>query len=76
MKSKGFANPIMSGGSKAATSFMEQRLIDEMWIDIEPLIFAKGVPIFQKSNLNVKIRMIKIAKISKNTIQLRYKVLK
>ncbi len=76
VKSKGFKVAFMSGGSKIATSFMEQGLIDEVWIDIEPLIFGKGVPILQKSKLNVKLRMFKTKRISNNTIQLCYKVLK
>jgi dihydrofolate reductase len=76
LKSKGFEVAFMSGGSTVATSFMKEGLIDEIWIDIEPLIFGKGIPIFQESKLNIKLRMIKTTKISKNTIQLRYKVLK
>jgi dihydrofolate reductase len=76
LRSKGFKTAFMSGGSKVATSFMEQGLIDEVWIDIEPLIFGKGIPIFQNSKLNVKLRLFKTKKISKNTIQLCYRVLK
>lgn len=76
LKSQGFKVAFMSGGSTVATSFMEDGLIDEIWIDIEPLIFGKGIPLFQESKLNTKLRMIKTTKISKNTIQLRYKVLK
>lgn len=76
LKSKGFKVAFMSGGSKVATSFMQQGLINEIWIDIEPLIFGNGIPLFQISKLNVKLRMTGTKKISKNTIQLRYKVLK
>ena len=76
LKSEGFKVAFMSGGSKVATSFIQQGLIDEIWIDIEPLVLGNGIPTFQVSKLKVKLRMIMTKRISKNTIQLRYKVLK
>jgi dihydrofolate reductase len=76
LKSKGFKELIVGGGSKLATSFMEQGLIDEIWLDLEPLIFGHGIPLLQNTKLEVKLRLIKTIKLSKNTLQLRYKVLK
>ena len=75
MRAKGFDRVIIGGGSKPATGFMKQRLINEIWLDIEPLAFGNGVPIFQKSDLDVKMRLIKTVRLSRNTIQLRYRVL-
>lgn len=76
LKEKGASEALIAGGSKLNSSFMQKKLIDEIYLDIEPLIFGKGIPIFEKNNLDIKLELIKTRKLSKNTIQLHYKVLK
>ncbi len=75
IKSKGFRYALIGGGSKLATDFFEKGLIDEIYIDIEPIIFGKGIPLFQRSKTDARLRLLKIVKLSKNTIRLQYKVL-
>jgi dihydrofolate reductase len=75
LKAKRFNEAIIGGGSKLATSFLKQSLIDEIWLDIEPLVFGKGIPLFQESELEAKLRLVKTVRLSKNTIRLQYKIL-
>jgi dihydrofolate reductase len=76
LKSKGFNEAIIGGGSRLATSFFKKGLIDEIYLDVEPMVFGKGIPLFQKSGMEAKLRLIKTAKLSRNTIRLQYRVLK
>lgn len=39
-------NAILLGGAKAATSFLEQRLISEIHLDRNPILLGEGIPMF------------------------------
>jgi dihydrofolate reductase len=76
LKSKGFKEIIIGGGGNLNSSFVNNRLIDEIWLDIEPLFFKAGTKLFEKNKMDVRTKLIKLKKLSKNLIQIRYKVLK
>ncbi len=75
LKRKGFKTVLVAGGSRLNSSFIKPELIDELYIDVEPLILGKGIPFFQGENFEKKLNLIDISKLSKNTIQLHYSVL-
>lgn len=72
--SRGFKTAFVAGGSKLATSFIKQGLIDELILDIEPTISGRGMPLFQPANFDLELKLIGTKKLSNNTIQLRYRV--
>ena len=51
LKKKGFKEVLIGGGGKLNASFMKENLVDEMIIDIEPLIFGKGIKLFAEGDL-------------------------
>ena len=67
---------IVAGGSKLNASFLEENLIDEIYIDIEPFVLGKGIKLFVDSDFEASLELLETAKISTNEIQLHYKVLK
>ena len=74
LNEKGFSNALIVGGGKLNASFMKEKLIDEIYLDIEPLIFGKGVKLFYDENFESKLILLKISKLSKDIIQLHYKI--
>jgi len=76
LRSKGFRKIIVGGGSKTNYSFLKSGLIDKMYIDIEPIIFAKGIAFLPPHAFESKLKLLRIKRLSKNTIQLHYKVIK
>ena len=76
LKKRGFDQAIIGGGSKLATSFLKQGLIDEIYLDIEPLIFGKGIQIFQKTGITSKLKLVKTVRLSKNSVRLHYKIVR
>ncbi len=76
LKEKGFNEIVVAGGGRLNSSFLKEGLIDEIYIDIEPLIFGKGIKLFSDNDLTVKLELLSLKKISKNLVQLHYKVLK
>ncbi|PIP24236.1 MAG: deaminase, partial [Candidatus Nealsonbacteria bacterium CG23_combo_of_CG06-09_8_20_14_all_37_18] len=50
--------------------------IDEIFIDIEPIILGKGIPLFRDKDFKRNLKLVGQKKISESEIQLHYKVLK
>jgi dihydrofolate reductase len=75
LEQKGFKE-VMIGGGRIVGSFMEQKLVDEIFLDIEPHAFGNGKMLFGDSNFDFKLKLLGIKKFSKNEVQLHYKVLK
>jgi len=74
IKDKGFEQALVTGGGETNKAFLETGLIDEIYLDIEPLIFGDGIPLFSPSNVELKLKLLETKKISDQTIQLHYKV--
>lgn len=76
LEKKGFDNALVAGGGMLNASFMTRNLIDEIYLDIEPVAFGKGIRLFEESNFESRLKLLEIKKLSDNEIQLHYQVLK
>jgi dihydrofolate reductase len=75
-KKIGFKEVVIAGGSKLNASFVKEGLIDDIYLDVEQMIFGKGVNLFGGEDFHVKLRLVGTRKLSPGIIQLHYKVLK
>jgi len=71
----GHKSAILGGGAFLNTQFLKKKLIDEIWLTIEPKIFGEGLGIFQ-GNFNVNLKLLNLQKINKDSIILKYKTKK
>jgi len=71
-----FKEVVVAGGGTLNASFLSENLVDEIYLDIEPIIFGEGIPIFKGKDFEYKLELIGQKKISDNEIQLHYKILK
>lgn len=76
MKEKGMDEMVVGGGSTLNTGFLEDGLLDEIYLDIEPRLFGKGIKLFSDTDISVNLRLCEVAKLSKDVIRLHYRVLK
>lgn len=76
LEQKGFTTAFLAGGGQLNTSFAKEGLIDEIYLDIEPLILGQGIKIFSDSDFEFDLEFIDFKKLNSNTIQLHYKVIK
>ncbi len=74
MKQHSIKDVVVGGGSKLNASFLKAGLVDEMYLDVEPWIFGSGIKLFSETNAEAELTLIKVRKLSKNTIRLIYKV--
>ena len=76
LEEKGFDKVLIAGGGMLNSSFMKEHLIDEIILDVEPLVFGKGIKLFSDNDFDATLELMETKNLSKNTIQLHYKVLK
>lgn len=67
---------IVAGGGILNASFLEKNLVDEIFIDLEPMILGKGIKLFNGSDFEKNLKLLGIKNISENEIQLHYQVIK
>ena len=71
-----FEQIVVAGGGALNASFVEENLIDEVYIDIEPIILGQGIPLFRDKDFERNLKFIGQKKISDNETQLHYEVIK
>ncbi|HBO99850.1 MAG: Bifunctional deaminase-reductase domain protein [Candidatus Uhrbacteria bacterium GW2011_GWA2_41_10] len=71
-----FPEVIVAGGGILNASFLADNLIDEMYIDIEPVVIGKGIPLFKGQDFERNLKLLGQRTLSENEIQLHYKVVK
>jgi dihydrofolate reductase len=73
-KSK-YSNILLVGGGEINSLFLKAKLVDELHLTIEPLIFGSGKNLVAESNLNINCTLLKVEKINKKgTLHLVYKI--
>lgn len=73
---QGFETIMVCGGGGLNASFMKENLIDEIYLDVEPIVFGKGIRLFAEADFEANLELIETKKLSPNEIQLHYRVLK
>ena len=71
-----FEQVVVAGGGALNASFLDENLVDEIFIDIEPIILGQGILLFRDKNFERDLKFVGQKKISNNEIQLHYEVLK
>lgn len=72
---KGFDKLLISGGGVTNSSMIKENLVDELYIDVVPVVFGKGVKLFKEDNFEKKLKLKEVKMLSDQVVQLRYKVI-
>lgn len=73
---RGFKRICIAGGGKTNSAFMKSGLIDEIYLDVEPIILGKGISLFFPTKFSHKLKLLGIGKLNENTLHLHYKILR
>ncbi len=76
LENKGFTNVLVSGGASVNTAFAKAGLLDEIILNIEPVIVAGGLSIFDRGIFLLRLELLKTTKINDSIVQLYYRVIK
>lgn len=75
-ESKGFKQILLIGGGTINGSFLKENLIDEIFLDVHPLVLGKGIKLFENYEGKVKVDIVESTGLEKCQILLHYKVIK
>lgn len=75
LKHRGFKTALVAGGDKLGSAFLEQGLVDEIILDVEPVLIGRGMRFFN-SKYDLKVSLAGANRLKTNIVQLRYKVLR
>jgi dihydrofolate reductase len=73
---KGHAEAVIIGGTQTMSEFIKARLVDDIILVIEPMLFGNGLPLLKNVELESKLNLKSVAKLNDNTIQLHYTIQK
>ncbi len=66
---------LLLGGEKTNQYFFNERLIDEVWVTVEPVLFGKGKGITLNKKIAIDLQLLSMRKLNdKGTILLEYAV--
>ena len=71
-----FTEVVVAGGAVLNAAFLNDHLVDEIYIDIEPVVFGTGIPLIETSDFENTLELLGMKQISQNEIQLHYKIVK
>ncbi|HLL60517.1 MAG TPA: dihydrofolate reductase family protein [Candidatus Nitrosocosmicus sp.] len=74
LEEKGYKEACIIGGSQTVSQFVAQGLVDEVYLDVEPLFFGKGIPLIKDADFEYKLKLLELKKLNENTVQLHYKI--
>ncbi|MDO8633646.1 MAG: dihydrofolate reductase family protein [Candidatus Wildermuthbacteria bacterium] len=72
---RGYEQVAICGGATIYTMFMEARVVDKLYLSVEPVFFGQGLTLFNKE-LDTKLELVGTKKLGEQTILLEYNVLK
>ncbi len=73
LEKMGYKSAILGGGAFLNTQFLQKKLIDEIWLTIEPKIFGDGLGVFG-GDFDQNLKLISVEKINENSVVMKYEV--
>lgn len=74
LKQKGFDKVCLVGGGEINGSFYNQDLIDEVMVDVEPVVLGEGIPLLAGAKKRVSLQLLEAKPLDDGGVRLRYKV--
>ena len=76
LEKEGAKSFVLGGGTKILHSFITQNLIDELLLDVEPILLGTGYPLFGELPRDYNLKLLDCFQSGENTVRLRYEILK
>ena len=76
LEAAGVEEAIIGGGRAVANSFMREQLVDQIVIDLQPVAFGGGTPVFGDGIEMAELKLLESQALNDNALRLRYQVLR
>ena len=73
LEDKGFERVLVGGGAQTITSFLREGRLDELWLDVEPVLIGGGINLLSEE-LQIRLSFTDTISLGGGVIRLRYAV--
>ncbi len=70
----GHDSVLLVGGGITNTSFLQDRLIDEVILSVHALLLGDGISLFEGANRRVNLSKLNVTELADGLVQIRYRV--
>ncbi len=74
LKQAGVSEAIIGGGRAVYHAYMQAKLVDEIIIDLQPVAFGEGVPVFGDVVDVTQLKLLESNPLNEDALRLRYQV--
>jgi dihydrofolate reductase len=75
LQEKGFSEAVIIGGTTAMSAFVKARLVNDIFMVVEPVLFGGGgLPLIKDVGFDCKLSLVDSTKLNKDTVQLHYQI--
>ncbi|MCR4305461.1 MAG: dihydrofolate reductase family protein, partial [Candidatus Daviesbacteria bacterium] len=72
---RGYKQILLASGPKLNTAFLKDKLVQELWLTLEPNIFGVGIGLVDSEKLDIKLRLLSSKRLNpQGTLLLKYQV--
>ena len=76
LKNNGVEEAIIGGGRAVAHSFIREQLVDYIIIDLQPVAFGVGIPVFGDAMDMLRLKLLDSRHLNDDALRLRYQVVR
>lgn len=76
LSDKGFEKSLITGGANINSEFAKANLLDEVMLNVEPVLVGKGIPLFAPQDFEIKTKLVSVKQSESGIVTLKYVVLK
>ena len=73
LKQKGFERVAICGGASIYTLWLKEKLVDEIWVTVQPVIFGQGI--IPTSGVEMELELLSQEDIGEGVVVVKYKVI-
>ena len=74
LKSCDIGNIIVGGGRQIALAFLKDGLIDDIVLDVQPILFGNGTPLLGELDRCVKLELVDSERLEHGATRIHYKI--
>lgn len=73
---RGYKQILLASGPKLNTAFLKDKLVNELWLTLEPNIFGVGTGLMDLEKFDIKLRLISCKRLNpQGTLLLKYQII-